>query len=393
MEEFKKQEELYKAKTFGTIQGHDIRMKICYLAMALSIHVQRWAKYFSERGHEIHIITFEQPDVEPNGINIHIVKMNKKYLYASFLYKILQFRKIINDIKPDIVHAHYVTKYGIIGALSGFHPFVVSAWGSDIWIDAKGWKRIPAKFVLKKADCVHCEAENMIGKLAELGADSHKIHRIYWGTDTHKYNPEQKSTQIREELGIGESPLIISSKPLEPIYNIESLIKSIPQVLRIVPYAKFVISGKGSREAELRQLTKSLDVSNNVLFTGFIPPEEFPKYLASADIYVCTSLSDGGLAVSTKEAMASGLPVIVTDFGDNGKWIENGKNGFVIPMKDPASLADRIVYLIQHKDIRIKFGDAGRKLVKEKFEYNDELEKMENIYKDLIKYKENVNKQ
>ena len=361
-------------------------MKICFLANASSIHTKRWVEYFAKNGHDVHVISFEHPDIKLNGINIHIVKTNKRYLYASFPYKSLQFRRIINEIKPDIIHAHYITKYGIIGAFAGFHPFVISAWGSDILINARSWMQLPIKFVLKKADLIHCEGNNIRKALIGLGGESKKICRIYWGTDTHKFNPNKRSEKIRDELGIFDSPMIISSKNLEPLYDIDSLIRSIPAVIKKIPEAKFVIAGRGSQEGYLKQLVKSLDISDNVKFIGFVPIDDYPKYLASADIYVCTSLSDGGLAISTKEAMACGLPVIVTDFGDNGKWIENGNNGFVIPVKCPELLGDRIIYLIEHENVREKFAEICRKLVKDKFEFNDEMKKMELLYGELIRF-------
>jgi glycosyltransferase involved in cell wall biosynthesis len=356
------------------------------MANASKIHTQRWAKYFAERGHEVHIISFEQPDVELSGINIHIVKTNKKYLYISFPYKSFQFRRIINDIKPDIVHAHYVTKYGVIGALTGLHPFVVSAWGSDVLINPKESiiLKKAVKFALKKADLITCDAEHMIEELVSIGTNPKKITLSYFGTDIQKFNPEQKSEKLGEKLGVLNSPTIISIRNLTPIYNVESLIKAIPIVLKEVPEAKFVIAGRGSQEEKLEQLAKSLGVSDSIRFVGFIAQEELPEYLASADIYVSTSLSDAGLAASTAEAMACGLPVVITDFGDNSKWVEDGVNGFIVPLKAPKALAEKIIYLLENEDIRREFGMRNKKIIEERNNYYKVMEKMENIYIELI---------
>jgi glycosyltransferase involved in cell wall biosynthesis len=296
---------------------------------------------------------------------------------------------LIKKIRPDIIHAHYISHFGILAGLYGwltrFKPIVLTAWGSDILMDPKGFKKSLVKYALKKADLITCDAEHMKDALIELGTKPQKIYSIYWGTDTRKFNPEQRRGKIREDLGIFNSPTIISSKNLEILYDIESLVKSIPLVLKEVPEAKFVIAGKGSQEIVLKQLAKSLGVSDSVRFVGWIPSDEYPQYLASADIYVCTSLSDGGLAISTKEAMACGLPVVITNLEVNTEWIKDGENGFIVPLKDPKSLAEKIIYLIEHEDVRMKFGELGRKMVKEKFEYNRELKKVENIYEQLIR--------
>lgn len=368
-------------------------MKICFFGDAAALHLWRWSRYFVNKGYEVHVITFN-PNIldgyEP--VNVHVIRKQMPgsaliFRIMSLIPLMLDIKKIIRNINPDIIHSHSVVGYAWIAMLTGFHPFIVTPWGSDIFIDIQKSKieKLFTTLALKKADLITCDGSSLRKALTKLGIKPKKIYHICWGTDTRTFNPKQGSKKIREDLGIFNSPMIISSKSLEPIYDIESLVKSISLVLKKVPKAKFVIAGRGSQEAELKQLAKSMGVSNSVKFIGFIPSDKVPKYLASADIYVCTSLSEGGLAISTKEAMASELPVVITDLEVNTEWIENGANGFVIPPKDPKSLAEKIIYLIEHEDVRMKFGELGRKLVKESFEYDKELKKVENIYAQLIR--------
>ncbi|HUV45615.1 MAG TPA: glycosyltransferase [Dehalococcoidia bacterium] len=364
-------------------------MKICYLANAASIHTQRWANYFAERDWKVDLITWHPPgkDAEINA-NIDVHRLLFPPHYIARYGALLEIALLIRRIHPDIIHAHYLAHFGILAGLysrlSGFRPIVLTAWGSDVITGAIGWKGWLIKHALKRADLVTCDGINLLKALTEMGTEPKKIHRIHWGVDTQRFNLRQRSERIRKSLGILNSPVVISSKNLESVYDIESLVRSIPLVLQKVPEAKFVIAGTGSREAQLKQLVKSLGVSDSVRFVGFVPSDEFPKYLASADIYVCTSLSDGGLAIATKEAMACGLPVIVTDLEVNTEWIENGEKGFVVPLRNPEALAEKIIYLIEHEDMRVEFGKKGKKLVEERFEYNKEMQKIESIYEQLI---------
>ena len=384
-------------------------MRICYIANAGSLHTYSWLRYFAENGHQVYLVSlisnnpnidFVSAGIKENFLDtrLKIKKLRAEYekigvemypLDITHPFKIpialLKTRRYIRRLKPDIVHAHYVSTNGFLGTFSGFHPFVITAWGSDIVTDVKGLKKRLITYALKGLDLITCDGGNLRKALIELGAEPQKIYRICWGTDTRKFNPEQRSEKIREDLGISNSPTIISSKNLEPGYDIESLVKSIPLVLKKVPEAKFVIAGRGSQETELKQLAKSLGVSDSVRFVGWIPSDEYPQYLASADIYVCTSLSDGGLAISTKEAMACELPVVITDLEVNTEWIKDEENGFIVSLKDPKTLAEKITYLIEHEDIRMKFGELGRKMVKERFEYDKELKKVENLYEQLIR--------
>ena len=120
---------------------------------------------------------------------------------------------------------------------------------------------------------------------------------------------------------------------LEPIYDVGTLIKSIPLVLKMIPDAKFIIAGDGEQKEYVMNLAKSLNVFHATRFVGWIPNEELPKYLSSSDVYVSTSISDS-FAVSTLEAMACELAPVITDIGDNKRWIKDGENGFIVPTKE-----------------------------------------------------------
>lgn len=366
-------------------------VRICYLANAASIHTHRWVSYFAERGHEIHVISFENARIE--GATVHVLKLPILVKNATFPLKMASIHRIkalIKRITPDILHAHYVTNYGLFGALCNFNPFVLTTWGSDILtIPGERFlstiRKYIAKYVLRKTDLITCDAEHMKETLKRFGVAPEKISLVYFGIDTKKFSPRKKREDLKVKVGIYGSPAVISLRNLEPLYDVESLIKSVPLVLKEIPESKFVIVGRGSEEKRLRDLAKSLGVSDSVKFTGFIPNDEIPQYLTTMDVYVSTSLSDAGIAASTAEAMACGLPVIVTDVADNKKWVEDGVNGFVVPIKDPKYLAEKIIYLLLNENLRKKFGKINRKIIEERNNYYKEMGKMEDIYKELVR--------
>lgn len=313
----------------------------------------------------MHLITQEYDNYQ--GVKIHVV--NPRASKLSPFFKAIIIRNLVKKIKPDVLHAHQVVPFGLYGALSGFHPFVVTAWGSDILTFPKSTiSKWMVRFVLNKADLINCDAEHIKGPLIELGAEPLKIYLIYFGTDTQKFKPNAKDKKLINDLFISNSLTVISLRSLKPIYDIETLIKSIPLILK----------------EYLLDLAKSLNVFDATRFVGLIPNEKLQHYLTSMDVYVSTSLSDAGLAASTAEAMACGLPVIITDFGDNRKWVEYGVSGFIVPLKDPEALAEKIIYLVKNKNVRMKFGKRGRKIIEERNNYYKEMEKMENIYKALV---------
>lgn len=366
-------------------------MRICYLADASSVHTRKWTGHFVEKRHDVHVISFEDAKIE--GVTVHVLKLPVLIRNATFPLKvasIYRIKTLIKKMEPDILHAHYVTNYGLFGALCNFNPFVITAWGSDILIVPESRlisaiKRYIATYTLKKADSVTCDAEHMKETMKRLGVPEEKIKLIYFGIDTRRFSPGQKSEKLKVRLGVYNSPTIITLRNLRPVYDVESLIKSVPLVLKEIPESRFIIAGKGPEEERLKELAKSLGVSDSVKFIGFIPNDELPEYLNSMDVYVSTSLSDAGLAASTAEAMSCGLPVIVTDVADNREWVEDGITGFVVPTKDPKLLAEKIIYLLQNENVRKKFGKISRKIIEERNNYHKEMGKMEKIYKELVR--------
>ncbi len=370
------------------------KLTICFLGSAESIHMLKWVKYFSVKGHDVHLISYASllKNYDLGDIKFYFIKKifpTKIWPFNTLLnlpLTLITVKKLIEKIKPNIVHAHYATSYGSIGALLGFHPFIITAWGSDILLTPQ--KFPPSKWAirynLKKADLITCDAEHMREAMVILGADSRKIKIINFGVDTQKFSPGGKSEWLQKKLGIFNSPTIISLRVLEPVYDVRTLIKAAPLIIKEISQVKFIIAGDGSEKEKLKNLAKSLEISESIRFVGWISSEELPLYLRAADVYVSTSLSDAGLSSSTAEAMARGLPVVITDFGDNKEWVKDKENGFLVPLKNPEILAEKIIYLLKNKEIGKKFGERNRKIIEERNNYYKEMAKMEEIYKKLM---------
>jgi glycosyltransferase involved in cell wall biosynthesis len=344
-------------------------------------------RYFADTNHEVHLITSSNAGWESvRNINVHYLRRVSSRLrvinYAlNTLPFYFQFKRLLQEIKPDIIHAQSMMDITLLPAVCKFHPFVITVWGSDILINTK--KSIVSKwlaqYALSHADIVTCDAEHIQNTLIKLGVDSRKIKLIYFGTDVEKFHPKQRDSQLRNELGIKELA-VISLRNLRPIYDVGTLIKSIPSVLRVAPRTIFIIAGDGSLKEALKILASSLGVLDNIRFVGRLKEDELPRYLASSDVYVSTALSDAGLSASTAEAMACELPVVITDFGDNRKWVKDGVNGFLVPLRSPEMLTEKIINLLQDGEKRNKFGWENRDVIEERNNWRIEMEKMTEVY-------------
>ena len=360
-------------------------LKLCFLANANSIHSRRWITYFANRGHWVDWISLVPPNDDiPANLALHLIRPYPSQP-LSLILSVLRVRKLLRRLRPHLLHVHYAGVNGVVGILSGCRPLVVTAWGSDVLIAGQArLTKWPVRYVLRRADRITCDAAHMRQAIERLGAAADKIRLIYFGTDTRHFSPGAPDASLRHELGGPAAQLIISLRSLEPVYDVATLIQAAPLVLRQHPEARFVIAGDGSQAEMLKNLVATLGLADQVRFVGRISQDKLPDYLRTADIYVSTSLSDAGLAASTAEAMACGLPVVVTDSGENRLWVKDGENGFVVPVRDAISLADRITYLLDNRTTRRKLGRAGRRLIEERNNYETEMAKMEAIYRESV---------
>ena len=157
-----------------------------------------------------------------------------------------------------------------------------------------------------------------------------------------------------------------------------------------IPKAKFIIIGAGPQERMLKEMVVALHIEENIKFLGSIPNEKLPALLTSMDVYVSTSLSDAGIAASTAEAMACGLPVVITDSGENRKWVTDSQGGYIVPVKSPILLSEKILYLLENEGLRKEYGMINRKTIIDKNDYFTEMGKMEKIYEEMSHNKHKI---
>lgn len=178
--------------------GHGIleekRMKLCFLANANSSHTIRWVRWFVNKKHEVTVITMTPPDKPIKGCNIIRLKRGRRLKPITFWFRIREIKKYLKRLKPDLIHAHYITTYGFMAALTGFHPVMISAWGSDVLINPKQSKRMKyrAMKAIEHADMCHCDGIKTRQALKELGASEDKIATVYFGVDCEKYKPRSE---------------------------------------------------------------------------------------------------------------------------------------------------------------------------------------------------------
>jgi L-malate glycosyltransferase len=362
-------------------------MRICIIADANSEHIIRLTQYLVAHNHEVHLISWKKGHDLPLSVCTYILRSSRFPLFREFSW-LLQIKRLILSIQPDIVDGHYITTNGFAAAFSGFHPLVVTAWGSDLLINPwqnPFWK-FTAKYALNHADKIACLFPIDIAKdkLGSLNITLSKVETYYLGVDTTEFRYINDNGLMKTNLGINaSSPVVINPRGLSPVYDINTFIKAIPVVLKRIPKAKFIILLSKEEKQTINNLKMDSSILESVIFLERIPHSKIPFLFSMADVYVSSSISDGA-SNALFEAMACGLATVVTDIQANRYWIRDGENGFLFEPGDYTSLADKVINILQNHEKRKIFSCKSRDIVCDKAEQNIQMKKIESIYRDLI---------
>jgi glycosyltransferase involved in cell wall biosynthesis len=253
-------------------------------------------------------------------------------IFGMIIYMIFGFFKSLRVImkeKPDIIHGNWIVPTGLIAALAGFItriPVINTAHGMDLRIADKPGINILFGIATMLSKRITIVSENMKQK---RGLEEAEV--IPLGVDDVFFNVNRKEN----------GKTVISTRSLESLYDVETLIRAVPLVLEKIFDARFIILGTGSQDEYLKQLAQSLNVGDKVDFIGSVPNTEIARFMSEATVYVSTSLADG-TSVSLLEALSAGLIPVVTDIDANRTWVTQNKEGFLFKPKDEADLAENI---------------------------------------------------
>ena len=361
-------------------------MKVLLLSDTQSEHTEKWALGLANAGIKVGLFSFNKASYEwyvHENITVFF-EPEKKINAESTLTKLAYIKyvsilkKIIEHFNPDILHAHYATSYGLVGALTNFHPFVISSWGTDVMKFPN--KNFVAKSILKynfnKADLLCATSftiKEYINQVVKF-----PVSVIPFGIDINDFKPKKvKSLFSENDFVLG------SIKPLESLYNTDILIKSFAKLLPKYNNLKFMIIGDGGELNSLKELCRNLGIFDNVKFPGRIPFKEISNYYNMIDILVNVSEYES-FGVSVVEAMACETPVIVTNIGGLKEVVKDDTVGLKVKIGDVEDTTSAIERLITDKELYNKIAVNGRKHVVELYNWEDNLKQMIVEYNKLV---------
>ncbi|QIK38748.1 glycosyltransferase [Caldichromatium japonicum] len=297
---------------------------------------------------------------------------------------------LIKASQPDLIHLHSRRGADLWGGLSGRLGQVPVVLTRRVDNPEQHWL-VPLKYRLY--DRVIAISQGIYEVLLGCGVPQDKLRVVRSAIDpaapervtaprsSHPAQPAGASGP-RARLGLAEDALVIGMiAQLIPRKGHQVLLAALPELIRTFPRLQVLCFGQGPLSATLAQEISSRGLSRNVRLMGFHP--DLPELLPAFDLLVHPALKEG-LGIALLEAAAAGLPIVATRVGGIPEAVRHGVNGLLVPPEDPQALAAAIAELLQDRERRRIFGQAGQALVACEFSVEAMVEGNLAVYRELI---------
>jgi len=346
-------------------------VRLCLLAEAASVHTRRWAQYFAQRGDDVLVLSMRPGRID--GAQVAVVAP-ARLGRAGYLLGWPAARAAVRRFRPDILHAHYATSYGLLGSLLGWHTYVISSWGSDVTATSR-LSRPLLHFAYRRSDAACATSRFLAEATRPYVRPGQEITITPFGVDLARF--PFRAPPARDIVTIGAARF-----RLEAIYGLDVLLEAFARVGG--PQARLAIYGDGPTRAPLLARAGELGVADRVDLPGFVPHEQLPARLAELDLFAMPSIVPEAFGVAAVEASAIGLPVVASAVGGLPEVVRHGETGYLVPPGDIDALASRLRELVADHALRARLGTAGRAFVTECYDWTANAGRMAALYARLM---------
>ncbi len=398
----------------------DRKLRICYFAEQ-TIHTWRWLDHFTALGHEVFIFTgfasgfrkWPIPLPERTGPNLDQaprsvpVSVPRSISRLRPIYSVLrpiysramrmlekprelhgmarQLRHHVAAVAPDIVHALWLWDNALYAHAAGFHPYVVTPWGSDIWkIDyfRKGKSR-RLRQALDSADAVTAGVQALLDGCQQWGARTSRCHLIAApGIDiAHFEKPTADLLPALHELQ-KKGTIIFCPRSMAPLYHLDKVVQAFGQLLKTRPQCHLLLldahAAPGYRDEVLR-LISQLALGAHVTILDRVPYEQMPHLYALSAVVVSLAECDA-IPQSGYEALAAGRPLIVSDLPQYDGVLDHEQTVLRVPWHDPAAVARALLRVLEDSALRQRLATNGRNLARDRGDMRREMGKLEALF-------------
>lgn len=239
---------------------------------------------------------------------------------------------------------------------------------------ALGMRRLPAATVSSASRDV---------LIRDLGFSPDNITVIPNGVDPQRFHPssEAQRNAARRRFDLSADDFVIASTgAFKPVKRLETLVSAMARLAGVHPNARLLLAGYGREEPRLRQQVDRLGLCRHVRFTGWLP--DVRELLHAADVYACASRYEG-MSNSLLEALASGLPSVVTDVSDHRRMFAQFDPDAVVAVDDEAAFVDRLASLAKSPRRRQTIARSARAYIERNHDFANTIDRYEQLYGNL----------
>ncbi|PAX51492.1 glycosyltransferase [Brunnivagina elsteri] len=315
--------------------------------------------------------------------SLNFFKYGKPAISLRLFYSILAF---LDSQTYDIIHCQF-GMYGIEGMrlreLAAIRGKLITCFrGYDISWYIKEFGDDIYKELFTKGDFFLTNCNFFRERAIKLGCEASKIIVHGSGIDCDRFAFKARYISCDRQIRIVTIGRLIEKK------GIEYSIRAVAKILKDYPNLEYNIIGEGYLKKDFQQLINKFDIKDKIHLLGWKNQQEIIETLDNSHIFIAPSVTaingNQDAPVNTlKEAMAMGLPVIGTYHGGIPELVEDGISGFLVPERDANAIANKIIYLIEHPEIWLSMGKAGRSYVEKHYNIHQLNQELIEVYKQV----------
>ncbi len=365
----------------------------------VTVSVETFREELEKRGHTVYIFAPKwkgYEDKNPNIFRYPSIDIEFKFRFPLPLPYSWRIRKILKNLKIDIIHAQHPNLLGSAArrfAKKKKIPLVFTwhtlydRYMNFVPLVPKKWA---AKYITKKAvayangaDAVIAPTASIIPILKKWGVKK-EIIPIATGIKAEEFFGSDREV-IRKKYKIADDEIVLFLvSRLTEEKNIEFVFRELKNILADSPLGKvkFLVAGDGYLLPKLKKYCEAEKISNSVIFAGLVSHRELKNYYASADIFVYGSKSETQ-GIIPLEAMYMGLPIVAVDSTGISSIALNKANGFLV-REDEKEFSNAVLKLINDASLRKRFGEASGKIARENFTSEVSADKLLRVYENCL---------
>jgi glycosyltransferase involved in cell wall biosynthesis len=325
-------------------------LRLCFIGDPASIHTQRWVRWFA-RDHDVSMIA---TSADESLADLTAIRLPQTAAVPGMRLagSVRAVRRAVRALRPDLVHAHFINEPGWFAAVAGWRPFVLSAWGSDVYrapYESRLARRLNP-WAARRADAVTCDSQDQAAELRSWGVERERIAVVNWGVDMNEFNPGVDGRPFRSNLGIPPTArVILSPRQWLGNSNVDALVRGHSEMSE----GAYLVLKRLPRfeRNDGAAVTKAIAASpraDRIRVVEEIDAAQLPAMYAAADVVVSLCTTDG-TPVSLLEAMAVGRPVLALRNASVAEWVSE-PGGTLVDTLDAACLAEALDEILQKRD-------------------------------------------